>query len=59
MIFSWDDARKVRSENSIAIAVLNNQDKEVTPDTIHALKAYEIEPMVWSKREEFVGKLVA
>ncbi len=38
MIFSWDDARKVRSENAIAIAVLNDQDKEITPDTIHALK---------------------
>src|SRR3989304_8794088 len=27
MIFSWDDARKVRSENAIAIAVLTDQDK--------------------------------
>ena len=41
MIFSWDDARKVRAENSIAIAVLNDQDKEITPDTIHALKTYD------------------
>lgn len=59
MIFSWDDARKVRSENSIAIAVLNDQDKEITADTIHALRAYEIEPMVWGKRDKYVDKLAA
>lgn len=59
MIFSWDDTRKIRSENSIALAVLNDQDKEITSDTLHALKAYEIEPMVWSKREGYVEKLVA
>ena len=59
MLFSWDDTRKVRSENSVAIAVLNDQDKEITPDAIHALKAYEIKPIVWSKREEYIEKLVA
>jgi hypothetical protein len=59
MIFSWDDTRKIRSENSIALAVLNDQDKEITPDTLHALKAYEIEPMVWSKREGYIEQLVA
>jgi hypothetical protein len=59
MIFSWDDARKVRSENSIAIAVLNDQDKEITADTIHALRAYEIEPMAWGKRDKYVDKLAA
>jgi hypothetical protein len=59
MIFSWDDARKMRSETSIAIAVLNDQDKEITPDTVHALKAYEIEPMTWSNRDKYIEKLVA
>lgn len=59
MIFSWDDARKVRSENSIAIAVLNDRDKEITADTIHALRAYEIEPMAWGKRDKYVDKLAA
>lgn len=59
MLFSWDDARKVRSENSAAIAVLNDQDKEITADTIHALKAYEIEPVVWSKRDNYIQKLAA
>ncbi|MCF6156138.1 MAG: DUF1829 domain-containing protein [Candidatus Brocadia sp.] len=44
MIFSWDDTRKIRSENLTALAVLNDQDKEIMPDTVHALKAYEIEP---------------
>ncbi|MBI4654768.1 MAG: DUF1829 domain-containing protein [Nitrospirae bacterium] len=59
IIFSWDDARKVRSENSVAIAVLNDQDKEITPDAIHALKAYEIEPIAWSKRDKYIDKLTA
>jgi hypothetical protein len=59
MIFSWDDARKVRSENSVAIAVLNDQDKEITPDAMHALKAYEIEPIAWSKRDKYINKLAA
>ncbi len=59
MIFSWDDARKVRSENAIAIAVLNDQDREITPDTIRALKAYEIEPMAWGNRDKYIEKLAA
>ncbi|MEW6108068.1 MAG: DUF1829 domain-containing protein [Nitrospirota bacterium] len=59
MIFSWDDARKMRSENSIAIAVLNDQDKEISPDTVHALTAYEIEPVAWSKRDKYIDKLAA
>lgn len=59
MIFSWDDARKVRAENSIAIAMLNGQDKEISPDTIHALKAYDIEPLLRSKRDKYVEKLAA
>ena len=59
MIFSWDDARKVRAENSIAIAMLNDQDKEISPDTIHALKAYDIEPLLWSKRDKYFEKLAA
>jgi hypothetical protein len=59
MIFSWDDARKVRSENAVAIAVLNDQDKEISPDTVHALKAYEIEPIAWSKRDKYIAKLAA
>ena len=59
MIFSWDDARKVRSENSIAIAVLNDQDREIASDTLHALKAYEIEPLAWNKRDKYIDKLAA
>lgn len=59
MIFSWDDARKVRSENSVAIAVLNDQDKEITSDTIHALKAYDIDAMAWGSRDKYIEKLAA
>ena len=59
IIFSWDDARKVRAENSIAIAMLNDQDKEISPDTVHALKAYDIEPLLWSKRDKYIQKLAA
>ncbi|GFP24297.1 hypothetical protein HKBW3S09_01764, partial [Candidatus Hakubella thermalkaliphila] len=54
MIFSWNDTRKVRSENALAIAVLNDQDKEITPDAIHALRAYEIESIAWSRRDKYI-----
>jgi len=40
-------------------SILNGQDKEITADTIHALRAYEIEPMAWSKRDKYVDKLAA
>ncbi len=59
MIFSWDDTRKIRSEDSTAIAVLNDQDKEISPDNINALKAYDIELMAWSKRKAYIKKLAA
>ncbi len=57
-IFAWNDTRQVRSEDSKAFAFLNDDDRKVASDSIHALEAYEITPVLWSHREEKAIALV-
>jgi hypothetical protein len=51
LIFSWLDTREVRPPDSLAIAVLNDQEKVIPGDVAEALEKYQIRPVLWSKRE--------
>ena len=57
--FSWIDTRNVRSDNSIAYALLNDYDHTPASTVIDALKTYGIKPILWSKREESSEELAA
>jgi len=58
-IFSWLDTREVRPASSLAVAVLNDQDKTVPSGVLDALNQYEIEPILWSQREASRERLAA
>ncbi|MEK7783944.1 MAG: DUF1829 domain-containing protein, partial [Chloroflexota bacterium] len=57
-IFAWNDVRQVRKEDARAFAFLNDEDRNVSTDSMHALEAYEITGIPWSHRNEFVELLV-
>jgi hypothetical protein len=57
LIFSWTEIAEVRAPDSTAYGVLNDTEKEVSPDLVNALHQYRIRPMQWSRREEYVQKL--
>jgi len=59
LIFSWTDTKEVRAPYSTAYGVLNDREQPINPDLISALKQYEIIPLLWSQREEYVKELAA
>ncbi|MCC5877498.1 MAG: DUF1829 domain-containing protein [Candidatus Sumerlaeia bacterium] len=59
LMFKWLDTREVRSPESQLYAVLNDSNAEISPSIIEALKAYDLQPILWSKRDEMRNKLAA
>lgn len=58
-ILAWVDTRDNRPKNSVALAVLNDNNKEISEDVEDAFKAYNIVPINWSRRNNVVERLLA
>lgn len=58
-LFAWNDVKEVRPEGAVAYAMLNDSEKEVSPDVIGAFRQYNIEPILWSQREQIASELAA
>ena len=56
-IFAWNDTREVRAGDTEAYAILNDEDRQPSGDFLHALRAYQIQPVLWSQRERRVDAL--
>jgi len=56
-IFAWSDTREVRAEDTQAYAILNDEERRPSGDLLHALSAYQIQPVLWSQREQHVHAL--
>ncbi|HIH87188.1 MAG TPA: DUF1829 domain-containing protein [Methanosarcinales archaeon] len=57
LIFSWEDTKKVRPVKSTTYGILNDTEFKINPDIESALHQYGIEPVSWSKRDEYVVEL--
>ena len=57
--FAWFDTMEVRPPASKAYAILNDAEKSVSSNVTDALKAYQVEPVLWSRRESYKGELAA
>lgn len=57
--FSWFDSKDVRPPDSKAYAILNDIDRPVQASVLDALKSYDVNPIVWSMRNQTVDELVA
>ncbi|HPJ69057.1 MAG TPA: DUF1829 domain-containing protein [Desulfobacteraceae bacterium] len=57
--FSWIDTKEVRPENSRAYALLNDSEHIPSVSVIDALKNYDVNPILWSRREEVREELAA
>jgi hypothetical protein len=58
-IFRWLDTREARAADSRAIVLLNDESYEVQASLLEAYRAYEVEPVLWSRREQVVDLLTA
>jgi hypothetical protein len=59
LLFAWNDTRKVRPENAVAFAFLNDEDKTPSGSLLDALKQYDVVPVQWSHREDAAEQLAA
>ncbi len=58
-IHMWTDTRDVRSNESKAYAVLNDQEEPVSAEILDAFRNYAIKPVLWSQRADTVSELAA
>ncbi len=64
-IYTWNDIKKVREKitkkSFIGLAIINNQDKEIKPDYLNALKTEGADYILWNERFDMnnLGKLAA
>lgn len=58
LAFTWIDLRNVRPSDAKMYAILNDE-RELSPPVIGAVKNYGITPVPWSGREEFLDELAA
>lgn len=59
LLFSWSDTREMRQPDTVLYACLNDTEKPVSGAVINALEEYEVRPLLWSRREEYVAELSA
>lgn len=53
----WVDTRDARPPDSRAYAILNDQDRPVSPDVTSALRNYDVRAVRWSERDSVVHEL--
>ena len=58
-IFGWNDTKNTRGTDTKLYAFLNDIDSNVSSDVIEALKNYDIVPLFWSKKNNYIGELAA
>jgi hypothetical protein len=59
LIFAWTDCRDTRPPESRAYAVLNDSEEAISQDVLGAFNHYDIKPILWSRRNDFVDELAA
>lgn len=59
IIFNWLDTTEVRGKESQLIVFANDATRKVSIDVITSLNEYQAEPILWSKRKDFIQILSA
>lgn len=59
LAFSWIDTKEVRPDNSRAYAFLNDSEHIPSASVIDALRNYDVNPVLWSRRDEAQEELAS
>lgn len=59
VIAAWNDVRASRAADAQMLTLLNDSDHSVSGEVVDALRQYQIEPILWSRRAEFTARLAA
>ncbi|MCY3779298.1 MAG: DUF1828 domain-containing protein [Chloroflexi bacterium] len=58
-VFAWEDTKRVRRRETSAYVLLNDTEQTITDNAIAALRAYQVNPILWSDRESVREELAA
>ena len=58
-VFAWEDTKRARSRDTSAYALLNDTEQTITDNALSALRAYQVNPILWSDREAVREELAA
>lgn len=56
-LFALGDTRDARGNGSEAYAFLNDRDREIGGDLIEALDSYDVRPVLWNRRNNYIESL--
>ena len=56
ILFSWNDTKAVREKDSVLYALINDNNR-VSDKDINALTSYDVLPIPWSNRTQYLNKL--
>lgn len=59
LIFAWNETRETRKSKAVMYAFLNDENRKVSDSIISAFKQYDIIPVQWSLKEEYIQELTA
>lgn len=59
MLFTWGDIRQSRKHESSMFVFLNNLDKKIKPEIVSAFTEYDIKPILWTQRQDYIDELSA
>lgn len=59
ILFSWEDIKETRKPDAVLFAFINDEEKTISQDIENAFTKYGVQPVFWSKRNEYLEKLIA
>jgi len=59
VLFSWEDTKEMRNNNSMMYVFLNDIDKNIRFGIAEAFLQYDVHPVLWSEKEKSIHELAA
>lgn len=59
MVFAWEDTKRTRNGEANAFVLLNDAEQDIAENALAALRAYNVNPILWSDRESVREELAA
>lgn len=59
ILFAWNDTRNVRKRECSMYIFINDSDKSIRIDVLSAFSEYEVKPILWTKRHQYIEDLTA
>lgn len=59
VLFCWGDIKDLRKPGARLYVMMNDSDKRIRPDLVNALTIYGANPLVWTRRNEYVEDLAS